>query len=159
MRRQRAIEDERGFTLAELLITIIIMGIVFAIASFSWVDAIESRRVDSATNQVTVDLRTVHSKATNRLADYSFVAPASAVPPGVDPLSTYETGPTDGTLVFNRLPDGTQIAAATNIKFKGDGSAQVISGANPITVGSSKDAANNHTIDVNIATSRIKVVP
>ena len=158
MSRQEAWKDERGFTLAELLITIVIMGIVLAIASFSWVGAIESRRVDSATNQVTVDLRTAHSRATNRLVDYSFVAPASAVPPGVDPLSTYETGPTDGTLVFNKLPDGTQITA-TNIKFKGDGSAQVVSGANPITVGSSKDAANNHTIDINIATSRIKVVP
>ena len=33
MSRQGAWEDERGFTLVEVMITIIIMGIVFAIAS------------------------------------------------------------------------------------------------------------------------------
>src|SRR5215207_415518 len=68
MSRQGAREDERGFTLIEVIITIIIMGIVFAIASSSWFDAIESRKVDSATNQLVADLRQAHSKATNRLA-------------------------------------------------------------------------------------------
>ena len=46
MSRQGALEDERGFTLAEVLATIIIMGIVFAIASSTW-SAIRSRQVGS----------------------------------------------------------------------------------------------------------------
>jgi prepilin-type N-terminal cleavage/methylation domain-containing protein len=158
-------EHEGGFTLTEVMVTIIIMGIVFAIASSMWFGAIESRKVDSATNQVAADLRLVHSKATNRLADYSFVTPAATVPAGVIPLSTYDTGPTGGTLVLNRLPDRTEIAVATNIRFKADGTAEVISGPPSvsgtitITVRSAKDPANNHTIQINTATSRVKVVP
>ena len=67
MSRQGAWEDERGFTLIEVMVTIIIMGIVFAIASSTWFGAIESRRVDSATNQLAADLRQAHTRATNRL--------------------------------------------------------------------------------------------
>ena len=155
--RQGPWEDERGFTLTEVMVVVIIMGIVFAIASSTWSNIVEVRQVDAATNQVAADLRLAHSRATNRLADQNFVAPSGTVPVGVDALSIYQTGPT-GTLVTNRLPDGTQIAAATTIVFKADGSAQV-TGANPITVRSSSDTSNNHTIEVNTTTSRIEVVP
>jgi type IV fimbrial biogenesis protein FimT len=65
-RRRSSWEHQRGFTLLELLITIIVMGIVLAIASSTWFGAIESRRVDSATNQVAADLRLAYSRATNR---------------------------------------------------------------------------------------------
>jgi len=67
--RKRDLEDERGFTLVELMLVILIMGIVFAIASSTWFGAIESRKADSATNQVLADLRHANSKATNRLED------------------------------------------------------------------------------------------
>jgi prepilin-type N-terminal cleavage/methylation domain-containing protein len=150
-------EAERGFTLSEVMVAIVLMGIVLGIASSTWLNVAEGRRVDSATNQVAADLRLAHSRATNRLADHTFVAPSGAVPAGVAPLSTYQTG-TTGTPVLRRLPDGAQIAAATSIVFKADGSAQV-TGANPITVRSSSDASNDHTIEVNAATSRVKVVP
>jgi prepilin-type N-terminal cleavage/methylation domain-containing protein len=53
--RQVAWKDERGFTLVELLFVILIMGIVMAIASSSWFGAIESRKVDSATNKFVSD--------------------------------------------------------------------------------------------------------
>lgn len=58
---------ELGFTLVEILTTITIMGILFAIATASWQSVIESRRVDSATNQVAADLRLANSTATSRL--------------------------------------------------------------------------------------------
>jgi prepilin-type N-terminal cleavage/methylation domain-containing protein len=166
--RQGALEDECGFSLLELIVTIILMGMVLAIASSAWLRAIESRKVDTATNQVAADLRLANTQATNRLADSTFVTPAGtipdAVPAGVVPLSTYEVGPA-GALAFDRLPEGTQIAAATNIKFKANGSAQVVSGPAPvngiitITVRSSNNAANDNTIQINTTTSRIKVVP
>ena len=67
MSRQGALEDERGFTLVEVMLLLFIMGIVFAIASSTWFGVVESRRVDSATNQLAADLRQAHTRATNRL--------------------------------------------------------------------------------------------
>lgn len=52
--------EERGFTLPEVLITIVIMGIVFAIASSAWFGVVDSRRVDAAANQLASDLRKAH---------------------------------------------------------------------------------------------------
>ena len=152
MSRQGALEEEHGFTLVELMLVILLMGIVFAIASSTWFGAIESRKADSATNQVVADLRLAHSKATNRLADYSFRIPSAN-------STTYETGPTAEALVPTPLPDGTQIVEEINVTFHSDGSAQVNSGTNPITVRSSKDAAKFHTIEIRTATSRIEVDP
>ncbi len=161
LRRLRELRgDERGFTLPEVLITTILMGIVFTIATSTWFGVIESRNVDSATNQLAADLRLAHTQATNRLANHSIVVPASPVPAGFDPLSTYQIGPTGGTLATRTLPEGTRIAAATTIVFSSNGAAQVTSGAaSPITVRASNDATNFHRIDFNTATSRIQIDP
>src|SRR5215207_8715181 len=91
MSRQAAREDERGFTLVEVMITIVIMGIVLAIASSTWFKMVESRRVDSATNQVVADLRLAHTQATNHLTDSSFVVPSAD-------SWTYQVGPDTMTL-------------------------------------------------------------
>ena len=146
-------EDERGFTLPEIIITIVIMGILAGIASTSWFSAVEGRRVDSATNQLAADLRLAHTQATNRLANHSIVVTGAN-------SSTYQIGRTGGTLATRTLPEGTEITAATAIVFKSNGEAEVTSGAgSPITVRSSNDTTNDHTIEFNTSTSRIKIVP
>jgi len=87
------------------------------------------------------------------LANHSLVVAAPNSP-------TYQIGPTGGTLATRTLPEGTEITAATTIVFKSNGEAEVTSGAgSPITVRSSNNAAENHTIEFSITTSRIKIVP
>ncbi len=65
--------NERGFTLPEVLITIVIMGIILAIASSSWFGVVERRGVESATNQLMADLRLAHTNAINRLSTWGVV--------------------------------------------------------------------------------------
>jgi prepilin-type N-terminal cleavage/methylation domain-containing protein len=48
--RHAAWREERGFTLAEVMIIVVLIGIVIAIATSTWFAFIEIRRVDSATN-------------------------------------------------------------------------------------------------------------
>jgi prepilin-type N-terminal cleavage/methylation domain-containing protein len=144
-------ENQGGFTLIEVMITIIIMGIVFAIASSTWFGAIESRKVDSGTNRLAADLRQAHSKATNRLADQTVTLTLGN--------SEYTmTGGGTGDLDDYPTQDVVSVAAASTIVFHADGSAQV-TGANPIEIRATNNTAKNYTIEINPATSEIKVVP
>jgi len=166
--RQGISEDERGFTLAEVMITVVIMGILLGIASSTWFKVAESRRVDSATNQVVADLRLAHTQATNRLTDSSFVVPADPVPAGVvDPLSTYQVGPTEvpediDTMILPGDDQGTpktKILAATTITFHAEGGAEIDPAGN-ITVTTTDGDPDDpcHKININTVTSRVKVV-
>ncbi len=144
-------KNERGFTLGEVLITIVIMGIVFAIASSTWQSVIQGRAVDSGTNQLTADLRLAHTSATNRLVNYQVVLTNGS--------SGYQAGPA-GSLQPRTLPDNVKVnTALTTIEFKPDG---LVTGpaeaANEIVVSkASPAAAPQHGIRINPATSRVKV--
>jgi type II secretion system protein H len=164
--RQVAWKDERGFTLVELLFVILIMGIVMAIASSSWFGAIESRKVDSATNKFVADLHLAHSKATNRLASQTVALGAGSseytvTDAATGAVTTFDLDDCDAEAVANgdcETEDVVVINAAASVEFKADGSA-VITGANPIRVESSKDSDKCHEIEINGATSRVQIVP
>jgi prepilin-type N-terminal cleavage/methylation domain-containing protein len=161
MSRQGALEDEHGFSLVELTIVIIIMGLVFAIASSAWLGAIESRKVDTATNQVAADLRHAHSKATNRLENWQVIFAGD---------STYTIGPTgspiDEDLDDDPTSDPVIVGPAATITFKPDGSA-TLPGASPLTLtvssadGGPCDPSHEpcHQIKIYTATSGIEIVP
>ena len=144
-------QNERGFVLMELVLVITVMMIVSAIAVSTWFGAVQSRQVASATNQLVADLRQAHTKATNRLVDQTVTLSAG---------SSVYTLPSGDTADLDDTPskDVVSVAAASTIVFKGDGSAQV-TGANPITVRATANTGNNHTIGINLVTSRIKIDP
>lgn len=142
---------ERGFTLPEVLITIVIMGILLAIAASSWQGVVEGHRVDSATNQLVSDLRLAHTQASNRLTPYQVVLANGS--------STYQVGPS-GSLKTRTLPDEVKVnTALTTIEFSPSGSVAGPTGAdNEIVVSKTSPASDpRHGISINPATSRVKV--
>ena len=72
-RRAGTWRDERGFTLSELLTSIVILGILIAIAVIVLLGILERRKVDAAANQLKADMRLAHTSATNQLTDWRVV--------------------------------------------------------------------------------------
>jgi Tfp pilus assembly protein FimT len=132
---------------------IVLMGIVFAIASSTWFAVIESRNVVSATNQTVSDLRLAHTSATNRLADWQVVLASGS--------SSYQIGPSGGTLRTRTLPDGTEVYLVSGgtiaVVFKPDGSAAPAGSPITFEVRSATDGNPFHDIEINTQTSRIQV--
>lgn len=112
---------EGGFTLPEVMIVIVIMGILFSIATASWFGLVESRAVDSATNQVASDLRLAHTAATNRLepARLIFRNDGGQVNCNGDAASYCLTRPNpNGTTTFDARqlpPDDSPVAQRTRL--------------------------------------------
>jgi type IV fimbrial biogenesis protein FimT len=164
--RQGALEDERGFTLAEVMVTITIMGILSAIAIPTWFHVIESRRVDTATNQLAGDLRQAHTTATNRLVPQVVNLSAGS--------SEYSTTGSPSLDLDEDASHKVTVDTTVSIAFCPDGSAAeiplggpvicpvgAVGDPTPIIVGLPTDPTQepNHTIQINPVTSRIRVVP
>ena len=147
---RRDLASERGFTLPEVLIVIALMGILFAIASSSWFGVIESRRVDTAANQLASDLRLAHTRATNRLQDWQVALTSGS--------STYTIGPA-GSPATRSLPDGAVSGTDAVITFSARGSASPAGGGTiTVRVQAVNNASNSRDIEVNAATSRVKII-
>jgi prepilin-type N-terminal cleavage/methylation domain-containing protein len=143
---------EGGFTLPEVMIVIVLMGIVFAVASSTWFGVVESREVDSATNQMVSDLRLAHTSASNRLANWEVVLASGS--------SSYQMGPA-GALRPRTLPDGTEVyldsGGTITIVFEPDGSAEPAGSPITFRIRSATDGNPFHEIEINTQTSRIRV--
>jgi prepilin-type N-terminal cleavage/methylation domain-containing protein len=164
-RRQGVWQHEHGFTLAEVLITIIIMGILFGIASSTWFGVVESRRVDSATNQVASELRLAHIRATNRLENWQ-VDPR---PPAAPSTNTYRIGPCadpcaaplPGSVPLRSLEEGSGFPpgmSGARVVFNPNGEAELFGLAENSIQVAADDGSPCHEIEVNETTSRIRVV-
>jgi len=164
---------EGGFTLPEVLIVIALMGILLAMASSSWFGVVESRAVDSATNQMVSDLRLAHTRSTNQLADWAVVQNLSSlsVAQGSVPSADYYLvripGPpaviAAGDITGRDLPENTKIDATIfGVRFSPDGSVQPIGASGmTVSVGSDDgdvDAGPEHEIRLTPATSKVDIV-
>jgi len=160
--RQKALEDESGFTLLEVIVTITLMGILFAIASSFWFGLVEDRRVNSATNQMVSELHFAHNSSTNRLQDWKIdLQPNSrtySIGPCPDPdVCAAPLPPASG----RSLEEGTEVRLSgggmvEEVVFEPNGDAQ-ITGAGRIRI-AAEDGSPCHEIEINEATSRVRVI-
>ncbi len=175
-------KTERGFTLPEVMITIVLLGIVLAIASSTWFGLVERRAVDSAANQLAADMRLAHSSATNQLASWRIVYDdtgdtfACGSVADADYCLLRLDGSTVARTIPRSLPDNTRIRETSlagvlplpgfvynrSVEFRADGSAQAMGGlvagatAPTITV-SAEDNDPSHVLEVTPGTSRVRV--
>jgi prepilin-type N-terminal cleavage/methylation domain-containing protein len=163
-------QSEGGFTLAEVMIVIVLMGIVLSIASASWLGIMESRKVDSAVNQLASDLRLAQTQATNQLTDWRvMIYPGRGNP---DQGMDYKlTRPSDGSTLERNLPENSMIIStelndsggSKIIRFRSDGAAEAVGGFadadgdGEIRLTVSVDGNPERSVTVVPATSRIKV--
>jgi prepilin-type N-terminal cleavage/methylation domain-containing protein len=69
----RVCEDERGYTLPEILTAVAIMSIILAIGIIVLLALLERWRVEAATDQFAADLRLAHTRATEQLTDWRVI--------------------------------------------------------------------------------------
>jgi prepilin-type N-terminal cleavage/methylation domain-containing protein len=154
--------SEQGFTIIELMIPIIIMLILFSAAVPIWLGAVESRKVDSATNQVVADLRRAHTNATNRLQNWQV-----DLRPAGGPTSNYRMAPCVNPCTAPLPPPSLSLEKGTafpagmsggRVVFESDGESRSNLAGNIIRVASA-DGSPCRQIEINTVTSRIKVLP
>lgn len=181
----RAGGDERGFTLPEMLVVIVILGILLAIGVIVLLGILEARRVDAATNQLKADLRLAHVSATNRLIDsrvvlvpengdedegpdYHLVRLAAPYPSAVPVVTETRPRTFPGNVkvrnVRGALDSGPWIVSPSKagrtrtVEFNSDGSARFYGGVSGSTCVTADGEPKNRLV-VLAATSRVRVQP
>lgn len=133
-RGENLYEKENGFTLAEVLITIALLGILLGIAVSTWNGVTDSRRAESAANQLAADLRLAHTNATNQLNDWHVIEDKSNIPdtPDVSNADYYlvrdDSSVTEANVEARDLPDRTTLSSFEDVTFEADGSASRLGG-------------------------------
>jgi prepilin-type N-terminal cleavage/methylation domain-containing protein len=124
----RVFEDERGYTLPEILTAVSIMSIILAIGIIVLLALLERWRVEAAADQFAADLRLAHTRATEQLTDWRVVFMHDGTPLSRCSSADYcmvkldvpygAGDPTPGLaddtpLVHRELPDWTKIKEVT----------------------------------------------
>ncbi|MGC1395560.1 MAG: prepilin-type cleavage/methylation domain-containing protein [Coleofasciculaceae cyanobacterium] len=105
-----------GFTILELLIIILLVGIIFAIAYPSWLNFVERQRLNKAQNQVYLSLQSAKSNALREKMTWqvSFREQAGVVQWAVHGVQESSSIPTN--LPWNSLDSNIQIYKNRNKK-------------------------------------------
>ena len=171
----------------EVLAATAVLGIVLAIATSTWFDLVEGRRVTSATNQLGSDMRLAHTKSVNRLETWRVVLVPGRGAESFGPDYYLVRLDSSGNVVSNSairrtLPETTTVVAnpllnddgavsllyallpnapsqTRTLEFKSDGSMRALAtGVGADTVRVTEDGNPEGQITFIAATSRIRIV-
>jgi len=93
----RSRKGDQGFTLLEVLVTVLVLGILSSIAAPSWLAFINNQRVRTVNDRVFQTLRTAQSEAKRSKRDVTvtFNYAPNATPPIDPPTVTIDTNPAE----------------------------------------------------------------
>lgn len=96
-----------GFTLIEMLVVVIIIGVLFSIAAPSWLSLTYRQRVNKANDQLLQAIRTTQNEAKRQRREYEIAFNTAADPPQVAIRPRGATGGTIQVLGDGEISRGT----------------------------------------------------
>ena len=163
--------NENGFTLPEVMMTIVVMSIVLGIATSTWFRIIESSTVDSAANQLAADLRLAHTRSTNELTDWRVQIftdrgdPAQADYVVKGPTADLNRSLPEDSAVSSTGTELNADGGSRTLRFQSTGAVEAVGGFGDtdsdgeIRITVTVDGNPSRSLTVVPTTSRVRIVP
>ncbi len=160
----RQITGEQGFAVPEAVAAVAILGILVGAATGIWQSVADSRRVDSAAEQLAADLRLAHTRAVDQSQSWRIEYTVSG--------NGYRIASEAGDSTLRMLPEGTRILNSDvvpsddrmTITFRPEGQADVVVADADLdneidTVVGSNDEIIERSVAVTPETSEVNLEP
>lgn len=157
----RHLKNKSGFTLMEMMITAVVLGLIAAMAVPGFLAVMQKLKLNATTRDIISDLRWARSKAiasrTQVGLNFDFNNKTYAVFLDTDEPASFQYDAALDSLVktgdLSTLGSGSSTFASNTCIFKPDGSCNT---SGQITC-TSTDGANSRVVDVLASTGRIKI--